>query len=115
MPLPRMRFTVRRIMGAVAAVAVLLGLYGGFLHLARRAEGFRRLAHVHADEEAFLREIIAISGEGASVDFFPGLALPSRRVTARAVADLHASLKWKYERAARFPWLPVAPDPPEPE
>ena len=26
-----------------------------------------------------------------------------------------ASLKDKYERAARYPWLPVEPDPPEPE
>ena len=27
----------------------------------------------------------------------------------------HASLKAKYERAARHPWLSVAPDPPEPK
>ncbi len=27
----------------------------------------------------------------------------------------YASLKKKYRRAARYPWLPVAPDPPEPE
>jgi hypothetical protein len=30
-------------------------------------------------------------------------------------ADHHASLARKYERAARYPWLPVEPDPPEPE
>ena len=29
-------------------------------------------------------------------------------------ADYHASLARKYERAARYPWLSVAPDPPEP-
>jgi hypothetical protein len=29
--------------------------------------------------------------------------------------DYHDSLISKYERAARYPWLPVAPDPPEPK
>ncbi len=27
----------------------------------------------------------------------------------------HAAMKAKYEHAARYPWLPVAPDPPEPK
>jgi hypothetical protein len=27
----------------------------------------------------------------------------------------HATMARKYERAARYPWLPVEPDPPEPE
>jgi hypothetical protein len=27
----------------------------------------------------------------------------------------HHSLRLKYDRASRYPWLPVAPDPPEPE
>jgi hypothetical protein len=27
----------------------------------------------------------------------------------------HLRLKDKYERAARYPWLPVDPDPPEPK
>jgi hypothetical protein len=31
------------------------------------------------------------------------------------VADDARSLRIKYARAARYPWLPVAPDPPEPE
>jgi hypothetical protein len=33
----------------------------------------------------------------------------------RDVADRSGELRRKYERAARYPWLPVAPDPPEPE
>jgi hypothetical protein len=32
----------------------------------------------------------------------------------RALARYHVELRRKYERAARYPWLPVAPDPPEP-
>jgi hypothetical protein len=31
------------------------------------------------------------------------------------IADYHLSLVEKYSQAARYPWLPVAPDPPEPE
>ena len=27
----------------------------------------------------------------------------------------HMDLRYKYQRAARYPWLPVASDPPEPE
>jgi hypothetical protein len=27
----------------------------------------------------------------------------------------HVHLQGKYERAARYPWLPVVPDPPYPE
>jgi hypothetical protein len=30
-------------------------------------------------------------------------------------ADHHTLLARKYERAACYPWLPVEPDPPEPE
>jgi hypothetical protein len=30
-------------------------------------------------------------------------------------ATYHAALRRKYERAARYPWLPVEPDPPEPQ
>ncbi len=30
-------------------------------------------------------------------------------------AEFYSRLREKYDRAARYPWLPVAPDPPEPE
>ena len=29
--------------------------------------------------------------------------------------DYHAAMKAKYERLARYPWLSVEPEPPEPE
>jgi hypothetical protein len=31
------------------------------------------------------------------------------------LANYHGRLRRKYERAARYPWLPIAPDPPEPK
>jgi hypothetical protein len=30
-------------------------------------------------------------------------------------SDHHAAMAEKYRQAARQPWLPVAPDPPEPD
>ena len=33
----------------------------------------------------------------------------------RPRADYHGTMRRKYERAARYPWLAVAPDPPEPQ
>ena len=33
----------------------------------------------------------------------------------RASAHYHGQMRRKYERAARYPWLTVAPDPPVPE
>ena len=42
---------------------------------------------------------------------------PIRRISSStsAKAEWHAMLRVKYERATRFPWLSVEPDPPEPE
>ncbi len=34
---------------------------------------------------------------------------------AQLSTEYHKFLRLKYERAARYPWLPVAPDPPEPK
>jgi hypothetical protein len=33
----------------------------------------------------------------------------------RRFMDRYDTLKRKYEHAARYPWLPVEPDPPEPD
>jgi hypothetical protein len=42
-----------------------------------------------------------------------GQAIEYRQLLKR-IADHESKLCDKYERAARYPWLPVAPDPPEP-
>jgi hypothetical protein len=44
-----------------------------------------------------------------------GEVLARRRHEEKRLADYHAKLRKKYERAARYPWLPVEPDPPEPQ
>jgi hypothetical protein len=46
-----------------------------------------------------------------------GEVLDFRDEAARCarISAHYTRLKLKYERAARYPWLPVEPDPPEPE
>ena len=67
------------------------------------------------DEEFAGMRIDAGSSEERS-EFDRGRRKAAREaVDFRARRDYHASLKLKYRRAASHPWLPVAPDPPEPE
>ncbi|MDB5351373.1 MAG: hypothetical protein JWN86_2620 [Planctomycetota bacterium] len=108
--MPRIRVTLRKMMAAIAIVAVLLGGYMECKALRRRAEDYRRKAENHADIEGVLRAIAATSGEGSPVDISPGPGIRSRRFTVRDVIEREAALHRKYERAARYPWLSVAPD-----
>jgi hypothetical protein len=90
MRLPRM--TTRRWMIVVAILAVGLADVGRRRHLA-----LRQRAAYHEKIERLV------------TDTAP--KLPANA----AIRDRHARLKEKYWRAARYPWLPVEPDPPEPE
>ena len=97
MPIPRPRFTVRRLMIAVAVVAVLLGVVVG---LKRRSDRFRAIALRYAakhKEDRMAYDVVADEG----------------RFLRRY--DYHLSMQRKYEMATERPWLPVPPDPPEPE
>jgi hypothetical protein len=90
MRLPRM--TTRRWMIAVATVGLAMGLLAAFR---QRAEGFARLSEAHLRAAADLH--------------------PPRKHGRIPRADWHALLGEKYRQAARYPWLPVEPDPPEPK
>jgi hypothetical protein len=91
MRLPRVRFTMRRIMVAVAMSAAysLIErhrlLYG--IPAAWKPEEYSRYKH-RLDRNA---------------------SLAFRRV------EHHFEMMFKYRDAGRRPWLPVAPDPPEPK
>jgi hypothetical protein len=96
---PRVRFTMRRMMVAVAVLAVVFGLY-------KRRETFLALADYHNKGEkcagfsTFGRmHWVNQHGEGVT----------------EAKSDWHVQLAEKYRGAASRPWLPVEPDPPEPE
>jgi hypothetical protein len=94
MRLPRM--TTRRWMIAVAAVALACAVR---VALNERSRRFTRIAQGYDD-------------------IFIGRSGPISILRDRKLVE---TIKWrlkmgrKYRRAARYPWLPVEPDPPEPK
>ena len=92
--MPRFRFTVRRLMVAVAIIGVALGT------LAERHARFRRLAAYHA------------ARGGGLVN---GLPRSDEAIWRLDLDAWHARLAEKYQRAANRPWEPLGPDPPRPE
>ena len=98
---PRVRFTVRRLMVAVAVVAILCGASV----LVRRSSYFRAKAvryRVRVGMERSLLSMLMMRYDSSE----PEWAGPRRRRISRL-----QELMRKYDRAARYPWLPVAPDP----
>jgi hypothetical protein len=115
MRLPRVRFTVRWLMVAVAIVALAFPLF-------RMARFYRMHLHAalsHREWEKFhaleLKNV-------ALTEYAPSVSPQRRReMTEQSISRArnrqryHAELKRKYERAATHPWDPVEPDPPMPE
>lgn len=122
MPFPRM--TARRWMLAVAVVGVVLGL-------AQRRADFRRRARLHwvTAYSAVEENKPDLNGEWERFWFSESPNPPKPRPYTPAEAEVieawfatrqrriayHEAMSRKYDRAARRPWLPVPPDPPEPE
>ena len=111
MRLPRM--TTRRWMIAAAVVAVLTrcGQTGARWHQ------YRKRVEYHASERKKVGIMLAPALEyRREAGRFPGCGL-GQDIWERLCeqAEWHARLKLKYERTAARPWVPVAPDPPEPE
>jgi hypothetical protein len=118
MQMPRFRFTVRRMMVAVAFAGLVLAPAAWGIRLLGYAEGFRRQsARMQARER---RDFMACRywRDAAETNRALGVAAEKERANAahfERLAGYCGSLSRKYERAARYPWLPVEPDPPEPE
>lgn len=91
---------------------VVVAIVGLVVGLGLEGERRRRRYHARARQHAIIREdlhrFLTIVAPSDSVQFFG-----DRRAIAERVG-YHGRLKVKYEQAARFPWLPVEPDPPEP-
>lgn len=144
MRLPRVRFTVRRLMIAVAIAGVIMGvtrLTANARRLRARAAGYAIRAATEretnwgmaSDEAQLARAVDRVKVhktrmEAGSLDQDPSdqravLELMEESVARRRrrIARHHGRLAYflamraKYERAARYPWLSVEPDPPEPE
>ncbi len=96
MKLPQIRFTVRRMMVLVAIVALIM--WGEI----RRARFERVKLHLEAE----WKEMASMCSDG--------LPSPTPESDAAAVAKINylRTMRPKYDRAARYPWLPVDPDPP---
>lgn len=103
MRLPRLRFPVRRMMVAVAIVGLAFGLWRrreSFLEKSRQNTGAATLHPCRLPPEA-------------GTDEYPQWQEEEEMIRRRD--DHLLRLAAKYERAARYPWLPVAPDQPEPK
>ncbi len=136
MRLPRM--TTRRWMVAVAVMGLLMGGVVGGVRLKRRHDYFLNLVEFHLQLERqyvpweraarnslqqsdltlnFLEAARhAESNDGVELGILrPAVEWERQSATrfAQAIA-YHAAMARKYRRAARYPWLPVEPDPPEP-
>lgn len=91
MRLPRPRLSIRALMLLVAGVGAMV--WGGIMW--RRSAEFGATARGHAAMEEFY-------------------STQDTWMKEENIAR-HRSLKLKYEHAARYPWLAVEPDPPEPK
>ena len=94
----RPRLTIRRLMYTVAALGVVMGLDG----MRRRREEYSARVAYHARE--YRERLRPPAGAG----------MPPAPIVM-ASARYHFKLAEKYGQAARYPWITVDPDPPEPE
>jgi hypothetical protein len=80
-------------------------------------ESARRLQEWEAREGLAKRSRDGTTKVARTVALDPGeLAslIPAQRRSGKRLVAYYRELGVKYERAARYPWLPVEPDPPEP-
>jgi hypothetical protein len=114
-------------MSAVATMGFALGLALGIEALLRQSRTYHERAAFHAQcaddiGRAALRkltEAMAKRSEDQRARDAAGLDdenwLTPELITLSAQRESQLALARKYQRASRYPWLSVAPDPPEPE
>ena len=110
------RMTMRRWIVAVVVIGTMIG--GGVLVIRQRRDYFLYLAQSHHKEEAssMARGTALKSRLSSTSEMSTEIGQLYRdydRMMDRV--NHHAALAHKYENAARYPWLSVEPDPPEPE
>ncbi|WP_435010913.1 hypothetical protein P12x_002203 [Tundrisphaera lichenicola] len=111
------RLSTRRLMLIVAVMAVILAVASTLI---RRRARFQVARDFH-----FSRSIYTTPKEENEIRFYDAAGnllyrfdtpapTPEQRRLRQARHDWHVRLSVKYGEAARRPWLPVEPDPPEP-
>jgi hypothetical protein len=102
-------------MSAVAVVAVMLAatvLFSRHQRLRGRGDYHERMEGVQADRARGVGQLAL-----GFTDSDPEMAARLRAQAAceAEIGAWHAHLKEKYHHAARYPWLAIESDPPEPE
>lgn len=121
MRLPRLRFTIRRLMIMVLIVAVALALGREIPALLRQRDEYARRARMFAwDEEqrrGFLRDVPYLFQNPADTPrgLEYRLYLEEQVENAERFIPYSHEMRLKYERAAVFFWCAVPPDPPLPQ
>jgi hypothetical protein len=115
MRMPRLRFTVRQMMVAVATLAIVLGVW---------LWGERRRAHFYDLAEWHRHHVLCVIVKTPGPDgkwVYETTYMPRKKGDPRVplrqqrISAWHREIGLKYWQAARHPWLPVQPDPPGPE
>src|SRR5436309_1037307 len=107
------RFRLRTMMVAVAVVSIAWVGAIRVLDLLELRDMYRRFEHEFG-REGMLETAIASVRRLVSDSRRPHM-LRAYVPLRSGRAAYYAALRRKYERAARYPWLPVAPDPPPPQ
>jgi hypothetical protein len=113
MQIPRIHFTIRRAMLVVAVIALAFGILRYwqarqyYLQKAADHEGFRAFILMSPDSIRHWEDRWTEQRLGRPAQY----PWPAGPPFVPTMAKYHDDMRRKYERAARFPWLPVAPDP----
>ncbi len=110
MKLPRVRFTVRRMMILVAIAAISLALP---VELGRRRGRFLELVAHHAAAERSISDEMHLMAPVLDLSSLSGRRDGWQSIRGRL--EHHRTMRVKYQNAIASPWLPVSPDPPEPK
>ncbi len=110
------RVRLRWLMVAVAIAGVALGVVES-VRMGVRAAKYRRMADWFDGMERRCRAIDAMDAgtRAREADLaFDDPYLDNPAWTRRMI-PYFGRLEWKYRHAARYPWLPIEPDPPAPD
>ncbi len=127
MRMPRVRFTARRMIVDMAVAALIASGALEIAYLWKLSLFYQRTARSWAKAESMIRKQAAFQKSREDREPFRafGRTLFDQKIRAgtgdrtrftnmsrefEARADLYARRKLAFERAARFPWLPVPPE-----
>ena len=102
------RMTIRRLMFVVVVIALSLEAF----RLFQRSQHYGAIAESHAQRLQLTLQALKVLAEGQAK--LPPAEVQSMTIEEERRAQYFLSLTDKYERAARFPWISVDPDPPPP-